>query len=92
MKCASDWFVYYLDRFEWASATQQSVQQTAGSLRDLEAFSWLRAYTALSQFSRQPLLTQTVGPPLLIIAFFSSWFVFEINSAYLATPGMRILR
>jgi hypothetical protein len=36
------------------------VQQTAGSLRDLQAFSWLQAYTAPRQFSRQPLLTQTV--------------------------------
>jgi len=39
------------------------VQQTAGSLRDLQAFFWLQAYTALKQFSRQPLLTQTVGQP-----------------------------
>lgn len=37
------------------------MQQTAGSLRDLQAFSWLGVYTALKQFSRQPLLTQTVG-------------------------------
>jgi hypothetical protein len=37
------------------------VQQTAGSLRDLQAFFWLRPYTALKQFSRQPLLTLTVG-------------------------------
>ncbi len=43
--------------------SQQSVQQTAGSLRGLQAFSWLQAYTALRQFSRQPLLTQTVRRP-----------------------------
>jgi hypothetical protein len=39
---------------------QHSVQRTAGSLRDLQAFSRLQAYTALKQFSRQPPLTQTV--------------------------------
>jgi len=37
------------------------VQQTAGSLRGLQAFFWLWAFSALKQFSRQPLLTQTVG-------------------------------
>jgi hypothetical protein len=37
------------------------VQQTAGSLRDLQAFSQLQAYTAPRQLSRQPLLPQTVG-------------------------------
>jgi len=40
------------------------VQQTAGSLRDLQAFSLLQAYTAPKQFSHQPQLTQTVGQPL----------------------------
>jgi hypothetical protein len=42
-------------------AAQHSVQWTAGSLRDLQAFFWLQVYTALKQFSRQPPLTQTVS-------------------------------
>jgi len=37
------------------------VQQTAGSLRGLQAFFWFWAFSALKLFSRQALLTQAVG-------------------------------
>jgi hypothetical protein len=51
----------------WCNAFQQSVQRTAGSLRDLQVFFWLDVFSALKLLSTpapRPPLTQTVGTPL----------------------------
>jgi hypothetical protein len=44
-------------------ACQQSVQRTGGSLRDFQAFFWLRAFSTSQAFSypTHPPLTQTVS-------------------------------
>jgi len=47
-----------------STAAQQCVQRTAGSLRDLQAFSWLQVFSAIKPLSTPapcPPLTQAVG-------------------------------